>query len=108
MSPTAVFPSSQQALVQAIALTDEILALLEAGDFERIGELDGLRQPLIKQAFSVAIEQIDLIRARHLQNLNQQVVSKLTLLKESVMQQQTHLRKASKATQAYTSHSLCK
>ena len=108
MSLAALCPSSQQALVQAIALTDDILALLEDADFERIDELDNLRQPLIKQAFSVSIEQIDLIRARHLQNLNQQVVSKLTLLKESVMQQQNHLRKASKASRAYTSHSLSK
>lgn len=94
--------SYQNALEQAVALTDEILALLESGEFDRIDELDALRQPLIKQAFSASIEQIDLIRAHHLKNLNQQVVSRLTLLKESVMQQQAQLRKSSKAAQAYT------
>ncbi len=104
MSPEAAIRPHQQALLQAIELTDEILALLEQGEFNRIDQIDALRQPLIKQAFSASIEQIDLIRARHLQNLNQQVVDRLSLLKESVMQQQAQLRKASKATQAYTNH----
>lgn len=95
--------NQQAALAQAITLTDEILELLEAGEFEPIGELELQRQPLIQKAFSDSIEQIDLIKAQHLHHLNQQVVNKLTLFKESILLQQARLRTAAKATQSYLS-----
>ena len=99
--------NQQQALAQAIALTDEILAVLDEGGFERVSELEAQRKPLIEKAFADSIEQIDLIRAQHLKNLNQQVVDKLTLFKESVLLQQARLRTASKATRAYLNHDSC-
>ena len=94
----------QQALNAAIDLTDEILGLLDSGEFERVGELEAKSKPVIEQAFATSIEQIDLIRARHLQSLNQQVVARLELFKQSVIVQQNQLRTASKASQAYLSN----
>lgn len=91
----------QASLEKAIALTDEILQVLEAGEFGRIDELDSLRQPLIKQAFNVSIEEINEIKARHLQNLNQQVVTRLTLFKDTVMGEQKRIRNASKGALQY-------
>lgn len=96
--------NQQQALNTAISLTDEILELLESGEFEHIGELEMKRKSYIEQAFIASVEQIDLIRAQHLQSLNQQVVDKLELFKQSVIMQQTRLRTASKASQAYLSN----
>ena len=94
---------SKSALSQAIAITDEILEMLEQGEFERIDQLEGQRKPLIEQAFKASIEQIDVIKAQHLKNLNQQVVDKLNLFKQSIMVQQTRIRTASKAARAYLS-----
>jgi hypothetical protein len=96
--------NKQQALNAAIDLTDEILELLDSGEFERVGALEAKRKPVIEQAFAASIEQIDLIRAHHLQSLNQQIVDKLELFKQSVIMQQNRLRTASKASQAYLSH----
>ena len=92
------------ALEQAISLTDEILEMLEAGEFVRVNELDIQRKTYIEQAFSGSVEEIDLIRAHHLQTLNQQVVEKLALFKQSIMLQQSRIRTAAKATRAYLSH----
>ncbi len=91
------------ALSEAISLTNEILRVLEDNDFSAIAELEERRQPLIIKAFSESIEQIDSIKARHLQNLNQQVVDKLQVLKQSVLLQQQQNRHALKATKAYQS-----
>ena len=96
--------NKQQALNTAINLTDEILELLESGEFERVGELEMKRKSYIEQVFVASVEQIDLIRAQHLQSLNQQVVEKLELFKQSVIMQQTRLRTASRASQAYLSN----
>ncbi len=92
---------AKSALTRAIALTDEILELLEAGEFERVGELEAVREPLIKQAFTESIEQIDLIKAHHLKNLNQQVVDRLALFKQSIMLQQQRLKIGTKAASEY-------
>jgi replicative superfamily II helicase len=94
----------QQALSTAISLTDEILELLDQGDFERVNELETKRKSYIEQSFAQSIENIDLIKAQHLKNLNQQVVDKLNLFKQSIIIQQSRLRTASKATQAYLNH----
>lgn len=96
--------NKQQALNTAIDLTDEILELLESGEFERVGDLEIKRKTYIEQAFVASVEQLDLIRAQHLQSLNQQVVDKLQLFKQSVIMQQARLRTASKASQAYLSN----
>jgi len=94
----------ETALCEAITLTDEILALLDQGEFDRVGELGDHRKVLIEQAFVSSIEEIDLIKARHLQNLNQQVVDKLNLFKQSVMDRQGQIRNASNAVRAYRSN----
>ena len=47
--------------------------------------------------------EIDVIRAQHLNNLNQQVVDKLNLFKQSIILQQARIRTASRAKQAYLS-----
>ncbi len=97
--------NNQEALAQAISLTDEILLVLEDHDFDRMADLERQRQPFIHQAFSDdSIKQIDQIKAIHLQNLNQQVVERLSEYKLSVLQQQKQARIASKATRAYTNH----
>lgn len=92
------------ALTQAISLTDEILTVLELKDFATVSDLEARRQPLIREAFSQSIEEVDRIKAIHLQNLNQQVVEKLGEFKQSVLLQQKQARNASKATRAYTNH----
>ena len=91
----------KNALERAIELTDEILGLLEDGEIEQIWQLEMERQPLIKQGFTAPIEQIDLIKARHLQNLNQQVVDRLSLFKTAILQQQKQLKKGAEAARAY-------
>ncbi len=96
--------NNQAALMEAIKLTDQILTVLDDQDFDRLAELEIQREPLIRQAFSASVEQIDRIKATHLQNLNQRVVEKLRVFKQSVLQQQKQIRKASKATKAYISH----
>ena len=93
--------NKQQALNAAIKLTDEILELLDSGEFERVGALEVQRKPFIEQSFVSTIEQVDLIRAQHLQSLNQQVVDKLEMFKQSVIIRQNQLRTAAKASQAY-------
>jgi len=45
------------------------------------------RHPLIEQAFTQSVDQIDYIKAIHLQDLNQQVVEKLIIFKQSVQQE---------------------
>lgn len=92
------------ALTEAISLTDEILLLLDDQDFDGIGQLDARRLPLIEQAFSGSIEEIDQMRAWHLQSLNQQVVDRLNQFKDEVMQQQVQLRRSSTAAKAYQSN----
>ena len=96
--------NEKTALGQAIALTDGILELLEQGEFERIGKLESERKPYIEQVFRDSIEEIDVIKAQHLQNLNQQVIDKLNLFKQTIMQQQARIRTASKASRAYLSN----
>ena len=96
--------SQQEALGAAIALTDEILKILEEGEFERVDELEKRRKILIEQAFEDSIAQVDLIRAQHLQSLNQQVIDKLNLFKEAVILQQKRIRNASRASRAYLSN----
>lgn len=93
----------KNALSQAISLTDEILALLENGELDGISALETERQPLIQKAFSDSIEEVDLIKTQHLRNLNQQVVDRLTLFKQSVLLQQKKLRKSTRAANAYLS-----
>lgn len=93
----------QASLKQAIALTDEILQLIEDGALDHLGEIEQRRQSLIKQAFADPMGEIDEIKARHLKNLNDQVVTKLTLFKKSVQLQQQKIRLASRAKQAYGS-----
>ena len=88
-------------LARAIELTDEILEMLEDGEFEAVWQIEAERQPLIKQAFAAPIEEIDLIRARHLQNLNNQVVDRLSLFKASILEQHKRLKKGAEAVQAY-------
>ncbi|MDH3448353.1 MAG: hypothetical protein OER87_07780 [Gammaproteobacteria bacterium] len=96
--------NEKTALAQAIILTDQILEVLETGEFDRVRELEAQRNPLIEQAFIDSIEEIDLIKAQHLKNLNQQVVDKLNLFKQQVMLQQARLRTATKAVHAYQSN----
>ena len=95
--------SNIAALNQAIALTNEILEVLEQKDFAAISELEARREPLVKLAFSESIEQIDVIKAQHLQNMNQLVVDKLKDFKESILRQQQQVQYAVKATRAYAS-----
>jgi hypothetical protein len=94
----------QQALVEAINLTGEILEVLENGKFGRVSELEVARKTYIEQAFTDSLVQIDRIKAEHLKNLNQQVVDKLNLFKQAVVVQQSRLRTASKASHAYLSN----
>jgi hypothetical protein len=94
----------QQALVEAINLTNEILEVLENGEFGRVSELEVARKSFIEQAFTDSLVQIDRIKAEHLKNLNQQVVDKLNLFKQAVVIQQSRLRTASKASYAYLSN----
>ena len=96
----------QTALNRAISLTDEILALLDEGDLALVSDLELKRQPLIQQAFSDSVAEIDLIKAQHLRNLNQQVVDRLTLFKQSILLQQTQVRTATKAARAYLDRSV--
>jgi pyruvate carboxylase len=94
----------QQALATAITLTGEILEVLDDGEFDRVSDLESKRKVYVEHAFRESIETIDLIKAQHLQNLNQQVVDKLNLFKQSIISQQASIRTASKATQAYLNH----
>ncbi len=96
--------NKQQALSAAITLTDDILEILDDGGIERVNDLEAKRKLYIEQAFADSIEHVDLIKAQHLQSLNQQVVDKLILLKQSVAVQQKHIRIASKASRAYLSN----
>ena len=96
--------SDADALNQAILLTDEILSVLDDQNFDKVAELELQREPLIRQAFTGSVEQIDRIKATHLQNRNEQVVIKMNNLKQSVLQQQQQLRNASKATRAYSAN----
>lgn len=92
------------ALSKAITLTNEILNVLEEKDFEAISRLDARRQPLIQEVFSESLEEIDQIKAHHLQSLNQQVVERLNEFKKTVLQQQRQVQNASKAARAYGSY----
>ncbi|MCP4186302.1 MAG: hypothetical protein GY763_01740 [Gammaproteobacteria bacterium] len=97
--------NKQTALAEAISITNEILEVLDEQDFLRVDELEAKRQTLICEAFDQSVEQIDRIKAHHLQDLNQRVVDKLVEFKQSVLQRQRQIRLASKATNAYSSHS---
>ncbi|MFT5599204.1 MAG: hypothetical protein ACI9YO_002529 [Gammaproteobacteria bacterium] len=95
---------NQLALVRAIELTDDVLLALDDQNFDQIDLLEIERQPLIEQAFTQSMDQIDQIKAIHLQNLNQQVVEKLIIFKQTIKHQQLLAMTGSKATQAYQNH----
>jgi hypothetical protein len=88
-------------LERAIALTEEILAMLDDGQAGSVNELEIQRKTYIEQAFMQPVAQIDPIRAQHLRNLNQQVVDKLTLFKQAIVLRQAQLRNGARASQAY-------
>jgi hypothetical protein len=96
--------ANQLALTQAIELTDDVLLALDNQNFERVDLLEFKRQPLIEEAFSQSVEQIDHMKAIHLQNLNQQVVEKLIVFRQTIKFQQRQAMNGSKATQAYQNH----
>ena len=93
--------SAGAAMRLAIALTGEILDLLEAGDYARVNRLEVRRQAAIRQAFAAPVAAIDPLGAQQLRNLNQQVVDRLRLAREAIILQQARLRTAGKARQAY-------
>jgi len=95
---------NQLALTQAIELTDDVLLALDDQNFDKVDLLEFKRQPLIEKAFSQSVEQIDHIKAIHLQNLNQLVVEKLIVFRQTIKVQQRQAMNASKATQAYQNH----
>ena len=94
----------QSDLVQAIAITNEILQVLQDREFERVSELELQRQSLIRQVFTDSLQKLDLIKVRNLQSLNQQVVEKLNEIKQSVVFEQARIRNAAKASRAYQSN----
>lgn len=94
------------ALTTAISLTDEILAVLDGEDLERLDELEIQREPLIRQVFSQSVHQIDEIKAVHLKKLNDQVVNKLLELKQATKQKIQHISHGTKATKAYQGNQL--
>lgn len=91
----------QSALQRAIELTDEILQLLDEGEFESVVGLESERQNLIEMTFASSLNEIDAIKARHLHSLNVQVVEKLELLKKNVQNEQARLRTANRVNHAY-------
>ncbi len=93
--------NGDSAMTQAIELTGEILKLLDDGKLEQVGELEIQRKIVIEQAFMGPVERIDLARAQQLRNLNQKIVGKLTLSKQSIVLQQAHIRTGLKANRAY-------
>lgn len=98
--------TNQDALTMAISLTDEIMTVLDDQNLDRLAELEAKREPIIRQAFEQSIQQIDHIKAMHLQNLNKKVIERLFTLKQSVQQQKQHVSHATKATQAYQGNQL--
>jgi predicted transcriptional regulator YheO len=88
-------------LLEAIALTSEILDLVEQEDLNSISEIEEERQRLIRQVFEPTLEQIDDIKLRHLKNLNDQVVTKLGEVKQRLTEQQQQSHKAGRAARAY-------
>ncbi|MFT5224644.1 MAG: hypothetical protein ACI8XX_000389 [Polaribacter sp.] len=92
------------ALIRAIELTDEVLLAINDQNIDKINFLEIERELLINQAFKQSVEEIDHIKAIHLQNLNQQVVEKLLIFKQSIKHQQLQAMNASKATRAYQNH----
>ena len=74
------------------------------GEFERVGLLENQRKTYIEQAFVGSIDEIDRIRAEHLQSLNQRVVERLEFFKQAVTMQQARLRNSAKASRAYLSN----
>lgn len=93
--------NANAALARAIELTREILTRLDADQLEPVGNLELRRKRLIEQAFNNPIESIDPVIAQHLRNLNQQVVDKLTLFKQSIVLQQARHRTGARASRAY-------
>ncbi len=93
--------NSNSALTHAIELTDQILKLLDDGKLEQVGELEIQRKIVIEQAFMGPVERIDLTSAQQLRNLNQKIVEKLTLSKQSIVLQQVHIQTGFKANRAY-------
>ena len=98
--------TNQDALVKAISLTDEILTVLDDQNLDRLIELEEQREPVLRQAFKKSIQQIDHVKAIHLQNLNQRVVEKLSSLKHSIQQKKQVASHAAKATCAYQGNQL--
>jgi hypothetical protein len=90
----------QKSLLEAIALTSEILDLIEQEDLHSVPEIEVERQRLVRQVFEPTLEQIDDIRLRHLKNLNDQVVIKLGDLKQRLTEQQ-QTQRAGKAARTY-------
>ena len=97
---------NQLALVRAIELTDDVLLALDQQNFDQVDLLEIKRHPLIEQAFTQSVDQIDYIKAIHLQDLNQQVVEKLMMFKQSVQQDKQFLSRSTKATRAYQANQL--
>jgi hypothetical protein len=91
----------QTLLREAIALTSEILELVEQEDLQSVSKIEEERQRLIKQVFGPTLYQIDDIKLRHLKNLNDQVVVKLGDLKQKLTNQRQQSQMAGRAARAY-------
>ena len=88
-------------LTQAIDLTNDILKLLDSEEFDAIDEVFKKREPMIKQAFSGSLAEVDEIRALHLKKLNDEALHRLVEFKKTVAETQVKIKRGVKATRAY-------
>lgn len=92
-------------LTQACQMTEQIIALVESDQFEKVFPIDEKRQQLIHKIFSVDKTAIDVQLAQQLLALNRQAEQLMRTKRKAVMEQQIKHKRGEQIASLYTSSS---
>jgi len=95
--------NQQPALQQALLLSDDIIAAIQVGDWDRVDALDHQRSSLIDEYYKTA-SPVDVELTLELKQKNDTIVSCLQQLQQNVRSEQLTLKQSRKATKAYQSN----
>jgi len=86
-------------LDEAIRLSERMLELIEAGDWQQLAELDEQRQPLIRAYFQQP--HVDADAVVRLKELNDRIVGHLGRQRQQTRQRQLRMHQGQQAAQQY-------
>jgi len=95
--------NQQSALQQALLLSDEIIGAINAEDWDQVEALDNQRSSLMEAYYKTA-SPVDAELTLQLKQKNDEIVSCLQQLQQSIRSEQLSLKQSRKATKAYQSN----